>query len=129
MSVIQVALALRKKHFLPREVLNSCTKSSNCHLYKYKSSPASFTRSKWNLLFLLSNMLLHKNSQQTSKIQNTVINYFVCDAKFDLHEGCSMCIVNNDGQNGQNLSPYCAKSSLNHNAFLFPCFWTLISLV
>ena len=32
--------------------------------------------------------------------------------KFDLREGCYVCIENNDGQNEQNLSPKCAKSSL-----------------
>ena len=48
---------------------------------------------------------MHKYSKKGSKVQNTIINYFVCDAKFGWREGCYVCIENNDDQNEQNLSP------------------------
>lgn len=43
--------------------------------------------------------------QRENFVQSTIINYFVCDAKFDLREGCYVCNENNDDQNEQNLSP------------------------
>ena len=65
-------------------------------------------RSNGNLFFfsILSGILLHKYSKKGSKVQDTIINYFVCDAKFDWREGCCyVCIENNDDQNEQDLSP------------------------
>ena len=60
-------------------------------------------RSNRTLFFFLffsvwSGILLQKYSQKSSKVQNTMINYFVSDAKFDLREGCYVCIENNDDQ-------------------------------
>ena len=50
---------------------------------------------RWNraLFFfsILSGILLHTYSQKSSKVQNTIINYIVCDAKLDLREGCYVC--------------------------------------
>ena len=57
------------------------------------------------LFSILSGILLHKYSKKGSKVQNTTINYFLCDAKFNWREGCYMCIENNEDQNEQNLSP------------------------
>ena len=65
----------------------------------YAVEPNSF------LFSVLSGILLHKHSQKGSKVKSTIIKYFICDAKFDLREGCYVCIENNDDQNEQNLSP------------------------
>ena len=64
-------------------------------------------RSNRNLFFfsILSGILLHEYSKKGSKVQNTIINYFVCDVEFYWREGCYVCIENNDDQNEQNLSP------------------------
>ena len=71
-----------------------------------KGGPAFYAVEPKSFLFsILSGILLHKYSKKGSKVQNTIINYFVCDAKFDWREGCCVCIENNDDQNEQNLSP------------------------
>ena len=71
-----------------------------------KGGPAFYAVEPKSFLFpILSGILLHKYSKKGSKVQDTIINYFVCDAKFDWREGCYVCIENNDDQNEQDLSP------------------------
>ena len=58
-----------------------------------KGGPAFYAVEPKSFLFsILSGILLHKYSKKGSKVQNTIINYFVCDAKVDWREGCYVCI-------------------------------------
>ena len=93
-----------KKHFLlekcrvPKAVITAGVSAKGGPAF-HAVEPKSF------LLSILSGILLHKYSKKGSKVQNTIINYFVCDAKFHWRKGCYVCIENNDDQNEQNLSP------------------------
>ena len=70
-------------YFFTREVPSSCTESSNCRLRKCERRPSILCgRTEIFSFSFLSGILLHKYSQKSSKVQNTMINYFVCDAKF-----------------------------------------------
>ena len=56
-------------------------------------------------------------------MQNTVINYFVCDAKFDWREGCYVCIETTMTKMNKICRPNVLKVRRNHNTFLcFPVF-------
>ena len=71
-------------YFFTREVPSSCTESSNCRLRSAKGGPVFYICGRTEIFSFsfLSDILLHKYSQKSSKVQNTMINYFVCDAKF-----------------------------------------------
>ena len=70
-------------YFFTREVPSSCTESSNCRLRKCERRPSILCgRTEIFSFSFLSGILLHKYSQKSSKVQNTMINYFVCNAKF-----------------------------------------------
>ena len=70
-------------YFFTREVPSSCTESGNCRLRKCERRPSILCgRTEIFSFSFLSGILLHKYSQKSSKVQNTMINYFVCDAKF-----------------------------------------------
>ena len=46
-----------------------------------KGGPAFYAAEPTSFLFsILSGILLHKYSKKGSKVQDTIINYFVCDA-------------------------------------------------
>ena len=77
-------------YFFTREVPSSCTESSNCRLRKCERRPSTLCgRTEIFSFSFLSGNLLHKYSQKSSKVQNTMINYFVCDAKF----GTCVCVL------------------------------------
>ena len=70
-------------YFFTREVPSSCTQSSNCRLRKCERRPSILCgRTEIFSFSFLSDILLHKYSQKSSKVQDTMKNYFVCDAKF-----------------------------------------------
>ena len=93
-----------KQHFLPEKC--RVPKAVITAGVSAKGGPAFYAiEPKSSLFSILSRILLHKYSKKGSKVQDTIINYFVCDAKFDWREGCYVCIENNDDQNEQNLSP------------------------